>query len=220
MEKFKIFPPRLKKNEQANTKLCFFITLINYPRLRPVKIFRYVFVTLQKFLYRVNLPVSYNLLCWTRKVDNLRRRGRTWSTSVFRMIIVIYLWWVRGVVVLSNYPSLAVELLFDYPFPSCLINGENIHIVCSIGEGRLYIITAYRPLPDQWEAGGKKRGSVWESMIISNEIMIDIKESHIKGFQMAEYLLWETAGPPECPPETMAQSAVVPLYSYRIFFTG
>jgi hypothetical protein len=25
----------------------------------------------------------------------------------------------------------------DYPFPSCLINGENMHIVCSIGEGRL-----------------------------------------------------------------------------------
>jgi len=28
---------------------------------------------------------------------------------------------------------------------------------CSIGEGRLYIITAYRPSPDRWEAGGSKR---------------------------------------------------------------
>ena len=45
----------------------------------------------------------------------------------------------------------------DYPFPSCLINAENIHIVCSIGEGRLYVITAYRPSPDRWETGGKKR---------------------------------------------------------------
>jgi hypothetical protein len=45
----------------------------------------------------------------------------------------------------------------DYPFPSCLINGEGIHLVCSIGEGRLYIITAYRPTPEKWDAGGKKR---------------------------------------------------------------
>ena len=45
----------------------------------------------------------------------------------------------------------------DYPFPSCLINAEKIHIVCSLNEGRLYIITAYRPSPEQWEAGGRKR---------------------------------------------------------------
>ena len=45
----------------------------------------------------------------------------------------------------------------DFPYPSCLINGENMHIVCSIGEGRLYIITAYRPSPEQWEAGGRRR---------------------------------------------------------------
>jgi len=43
----------------------------------------------------------------------------------------------------------------DYPFPSCLINGENLHIVCSISEFNLYIITAYRPSLEQWEAGGK-----------------------------------------------------------------
>ena len=52
--------------------------------------------------------------------------------------------------IIEQYPS-------DFPFPSCLINGENMHIVCSIGEGRLYIITAYRPSPEQWEAGGRKR---------------------------------------------------------------
>ena len=45
----------------------------------------------------------------------------------------------------------------DYPFPSCLINAENIHIVCSVGEDILYIITAYRPSPEQWEDGGRKR---------------------------------------------------------------
>ncbi|MDR2900035.1 MAG: DUF4258 domain-containing protein [Treponema sp.] len=45
----------------------------------------------------------------------------------------------------------------DYPFPSCLINGNNIHVVCSIGEDRLYIITAYHPSSVQWEDGGRKR---------------------------------------------------------------
>jgi hypothetical protein len=53
--------------------------------------------------------------------------------------------------IIKQYPT-------DYPFPSCLIYGENIHIVCSIGEGRLYIITAYRPSPEQWDAEGKEEG--------------------------------------------------------------
>jgi hypothetical protein len=52
--------------------------------------------------------------------------------------------------IIEQYPT-------DYPFPSCLINGENIHIVCSIGEGHLYIITSYRTSPDQWEEKGRKR---------------------------------------------------------------
>jgi hypothetical protein len=52
--------------------------------------------------------------------------------------------------IIEQYPA-------DYPFPSCLINAGNIHIVCSVGEGRLYIITAYRPSPEQWESGGRKR---------------------------------------------------------------
>jgi len=52
--------------------------------------------------------------------------------------------------IIKQYPT-------DYPFPSCLINGDNLHIVCSIGEGNLYIITAYRPSPEKWEAGGKIR---------------------------------------------------------------
>ena len=52
--------------------------------------------------------------------------------------------------IIEQYPT-------AYPFPSCLINSEKIHIVCSVGEGRLYIITAYRPSPEKWEAGGRKR---------------------------------------------------------------
>jgi hypothetical protein len=52
--------------------------------------------------------------------------------------------------IIEQYPT-------DFPFPSCLINGEDIHVVCSVGEGRLYIITAYRPSLEKWEADGSKR---------------------------------------------------------------
>jgi len=52
--------------------------------------------------------------------------------------------------IIEQYPS-------DYPFPSCLISGQNIHIVCSLGEGCLYIITAYRPSPEHWDAEGRIR---------------------------------------------------------------
>ena len=36
--------------------------------------------------------------------------------------------------IIEQYPT-------DYPFPSCLINANNLHIVCSLGIGCLYIIT-------------------------------------------------------------------------------
>jgi len=52
--------------------------------------------------------------------------------------------------IIEQYPS-------DFPFPSCLINGDNLHIVCSIGIECLYIITAYRPAHEKWDAGGTKR---------------------------------------------------------------
>ena len=52
--------------------------------------------------------------------------------------------------IIEQYPT-------DYPFPSCLINSGKIHIVCSINDGCLYIITAYRPTLEKWEADGKKR---------------------------------------------------------------
>ena len=50
----------------------------------------------------------------------------------------------------------------DTPFPSCLLLGlteqnENIHIVVSIDNGYLYIITAYYPDENDWEADYKTR---------------------------------------------------------------
>lgn len=50
----------------------------------------------------------------------------------------------------------------DTPFPSCLIFGvlmdkTPLHIVCSIGDGKLYLITAYYPSLDKFEADYKTR---------------------------------------------------------------
>jgi hypothetical protein len=52
--------------------------------------------------------------------------------------------------IIEQYPT-------DYPFPSCLISSIDLHIVCSMGENVLYIITAYRPSGEKWEKDGKTR---------------------------------------------------------------
>lgn len=44
---------------------------------------------------------------------------------------------------IEDYPD-------DYPFPSGLLfgrteKGEPLHVVCALGDGQLYLITAYRP---------------------------------------------------------------------------
>lgn len=45
---------------------------------------------------------------------------------------------------IESYPD-------DYPFPSCLVLWNGIHVVCSVGQGYVWIITAYRPNPKEWE---------------------------------------------------------------------
>ncbi len=50
----------------------------------------------------------------------------------------------------------------DYPFPSCLVfcilqSGQPLHVVCSVGDGVLYLITAYRPTLDKFESDYKTR---------------------------------------------------------------
>ena len=56
--------------------------------------------------------------------------------------------------IIEDYPD-------DYPFPSCLILGKSeekvIHIVASINESMIYLITAYVPDSDKWEADWKTR---------------------------------------------------------------
>ena len=50
----------------------------------------------------------------------------------------------------------------DKPFPSCLLLGKNenglsIHMVASIGDEFLYVITAYYPDEEEWESDLKTR---------------------------------------------------------------
>ena len=56
--------------------------------------------------------------------------------------------------IIEQYPD-------DFPFPSCLILGrkadERIHIVASINEGTMYIITAYVPNSSKWKDDFKTR---------------------------------------------------------------
>lgn len=50
--------------------------------------------------------------------------------------------------IIEDYPD-------DYPFPSCLVlgttvNGKVLHVVVGVGDGRLWLITAYYPDPLKW----------------------------------------------------------------------
>jgi hypothetical protein len=57
--------------------------------------------------------------------------------------------------IVEQYPD-------DFPYPSCLalgasVDGHFIHVVCGVGEGKLWIITAYYPNLGKWESDLKTR---------------------------------------------------------------
>lgn len=57
--------------------------------------------------------------------------------------------------IIEEYPE-------DYPFPSCLVLGiateeRYLHVVVSLNEGTIYLITAYFPNPGDWEDDWKTR---------------------------------------------------------------
>ncbi len=57
--------------------------------------------------------------------------------------------------IIETYPD-------DYPFPSCLVfcvlqSGQPLHVVCSVGDEALYLITAYWPTLDEFESDYKTR---------------------------------------------------------------
>ncbi|MEN6347920.1 MAG: DUF4258 domain-containing protein [Syntrophomonas sp.] len=50
----------------------------------------------------------------------------------------------------------------DYPFPSCLILGyfdtqQYLHVVCAVGQNRIWMITAYFPDAKEWNEDLKTR---------------------------------------------------------------
>ena len=57
--------------------------------------------------------------------------------------------------IVEQYPQ-------DFPFPSCLILGkardaQMLHVVASVNEDRIYLITAYFPDAESWEEDWKTR---------------------------------------------------------------
>ncbi len=60
--------------------------------------------------------------------------------------------------IIEQYPE-------DYPYPSCLVLGnakseKPLHIVIGVGEGHLWLITAYYPNPEKWNGDFTVRRSV------------------------------------------------------------
>lgn len=53
------------------------------------------------------------------------------------------------------YGSIVEQYPTDYPYPSCLLcsrrDGRPLHVVCSVGNAQLFIITAYRPDIASWD---------------------------------------------------------------------
>ena len=50
--------------------------------------------------------------------------------------------------IIEQYPD-------DYPYPSCLVLGltedqQPLHVVCGMGDGELWLVTAYYPDTDEW----------------------------------------------------------------------
>ena len=65
---------------------------------------------------------------------------------------------IRSGEIIEQYPD-------DYPYPSFLVlgwlvNNKPIHIVCGVGDGKLWIITAYIPGTDKWDDDYKTRKAV------------------------------------------------------------
>ncbi len=68
---------------------------------------------------------------------------------------------IDDIMAVINSGEIIEQYTEDYPFPSCLIFGcsgsRSIHLVASIDEDMIYIITAYVPSPDKWESGWRRR---------------------------------------------------------------
>lgn len=56
--------------------------------------------------------------------------------------------------IIEQYPN-------DYPYPSCLLLGwaaeKAVHVVVGVGDGRVWVITAYYPDKERWSKDFKAR---------------------------------------------------------------
>lgn len=57
--------------------------------------------------------------------------------------------------IIEDYPD-------AYPYPACLVlsldvGGKPLHVVCGVADDMLWVITAYRPAPEQWGPDYKTR---------------------------------------------------------------
>jgi len=55
--------------------------------------------------------------------------------------------------IIEDYPE-------AYPFPACLILSiipYPLHVVCGLGDDKLFVITAYKPDAEEWTSDRKKR---------------------------------------------------------------
>jgi hypothetical protein len=65
---------------------------------------------------------------------------------------------IRTGEIIEDYPD-------AYPFPACLIlciETHPLHVVCGMGDDRLFIITAYRPDAKEWTSDWTKRKAARE----------------------------------------------------------
>lgn len=94
-----------------------------------------------------NLCEKKESVRWTlHSLERLLRRGISQSDVIQA---------IRSGEIIEQYPD-------DYPYPSCLLigttgTGETVHVVCGRGDGELWVITAYHPDTDKWEADLKTR---------------------------------------------------------------
>ena len=91
--------------------------------------------------------------CTSHKIEwTLHAAKRLLQRGISALDIEASIW--NGVII-ENYPD-------DYPFLSCLIMGKTmnnciLHIVCAIGDDKLWIITAYEPDLKEWETDLRTR---------------------------------------------------------------
>ena len=71
----------------------------------------------------------------------------------------------------------------DYRCPSCLVLGVNLagrwlHVVCGIHEGALWILTAYWPDLDHWNATKEERGINYDLLFLQGRNEAQHDHSH------------------------------------------